>query len=439
MRIARVPVVPMSYGNAAKILSQLKGQSVPQGWQGGLGFRYHLGGAGIRVRVAVWPERGDRAFKRIQNTFGIIRGSEYPDEVVIVGGHRDAWGHGAIDNVSGTVSILEAARAWGELLSAGHRPARTLVFATWDAEEWGLVGAFEWAELMADDLDRKAIAYINQDAIAGGYRFGASGSASLRTLMRDAAQVVRQPGDTVSIYDVWRGGADEEPTVGGLGGGSDFVAFHGYLGIPSLNYGFGGPGGIYHSAYDTRTFVERFGDPGYRAHTAAARLLAVLMGRLGNATLIPYEYSELGGQVIELVAQIRREPGAATIATALDRLASAGAILAQVGRNFAVVRNGVLWSDKSPDSVAEINSVLRQIERQMLDPAGLPDRPSLRHQIFAPDRDNGYANVPFPAIAEALRDGDSARAAEAARTLAERVTRAAALMDEATRALPADQ
>src|SRR5690606_9746778 len=234
------------------------------------------------------------------NTFGIIRGSEYPDEVVIVGGHRDAWGHGAIDNVSGVVSILEAARAWGEMLRSGNRPSRTLVFATWDAEEWGLVGSFEWAELMAEDLDRTAIAYINQDVTASGYRFGASGSASLRTLIRDVAQVVGQPADTVTIYAAWRGNSDDEPPVGGLGGGSDFVAFHGYLGIPSLDFGFGGPGGIYHSAYDTRTFVERFGDPGYRAHTADARLLAVLMARLANATVIPYEYSELGEQVIEL-------------------------------------------------------------------------------------------------------------------------------------------
>jgi N-acetylated-alpha-linked acidic dipeptidase len=439
MGIARIPVVPMSYGNAAKILARLEGPSVPQGWQGGLGFRYHVGGAGIRVRVGVWPERGDRALKRIQNTFGIIRGSEYPDEVVIVGGHRDAWGHGAIDNVSGVVSILEAARAWGEVLRSGNRPSRTLVFATWDAEEWGLVGAFEWAELMAGELDRKAIAYINQDVTASGYRFGASGSASLRTLIRDVAQVVDQPADTVTIYAAWRGNSDDEPQVGGLGGGSDFVAFHGFLGIPSLNFGFGGPGGIYHSAYDTRTFVERFGDPGYRAHTADARLLAVLMARLANATVIPYEYSELGEQVIELVEQVRREPGAGSIATALDRLGSAGAILAQVGRNFAVARNGVLWSDRTPEAVAEINSILRQVERQMLDPEGLPGRPALRHQIFAPDRDNGYANVPFPAIAEALRDGDSVRAAEAARFLAERVTRAAALMDQATRALPTDR
>src|SRR5690606_10064256 len=158
----------------------------------------------------------------------------------------------------------------------------------------------------------------------------------------------------------------------------------------------------YHSAYDTRTFVERFGDPGYRAHTADARLLAVLMARLANATVIPYEYSELGEQVIELVAQVRREPGASSIATALDRLASAGAILARVGRSCAVARNGVLWSDRTPEGVAEINSILRQVERQMLDPNGLPGRPALRHQIFAPDRDNGYANVPFPAIAEAL-------------------------------------
>jgi N-acetylated-alpha-linked acidic dipeptidase len=139
--VPKIPVVPISYGNAEQLLRDMRGPSVPSGWQGGLPFRYHLGDERVRARVALWPERGERAFKTIENTFGIIRGSQFPDEMVIVGGHRDSWGPGAADNVSGVVSILEAARAWGEALKAGERPLRTIVFATWDAEEWGLVGS----------------------------------------------------------------------------------------------------------------------------------------------------------------------------------------------------------------------------------------------------------------------------------------------------------
>lgn len=441
MAIARIPVVPIGYGNAARILRDIGGQSVPNEWQGGIGFRYHIGGSGQRVRVAVWPERGPRAYKRIQNTLGVLKGDRFPNEVIIAGGHRDAWGHGAIDNVTGTVSILEAARAWGEMARQGDRPDRTLMFATWDAEEWGLIGAFEWAEQMAEHLDREAIAYINQDGVASGTRFGASGSAALHQLIRDVTRTISQPGDSGSVYAAWssRSAATRsEPAVGGLGGGSDFVAFHGFLGIPSLDYGFGGAGGVYHSAYDTRTFVERFGDPGYVSHRAAAQLLAVLMARLGNAEVIPYDYAALGEQVVELVATTRDEPGAATIATALDGLASAGSVLTQLGRQFAVARNGALSRGAAPDSLGEVNTLLRQVERQMLDPAGLPGRPALRHQVFAPDRDNGYANVQFPAIVEALRDGNSPRAAQATRDLAERVRRAAALVEQATRALSTD-
>ncbi len=442
MNIARIPVVPIGYGNAEQILAVIGGASVPNEWQGGLGFRYHLGGSGeARVRVAVWPERGPRAWKRIQNTLGILRGTEYPDEMVLAGGHRDAWGHGAIDNVTGTVSILEAARAWGTLAAQGNRPQRTLVFATWDAEEWGLIGAFEQAELMQESLGREAIAYINQDAVAGGTNFGASGSAALHELIRDVTRSVGQPGDSGSVYQYWAdraasGGSSAPPTVGGLGGGSDFVAFHGFLGIPSLNYGFGGPGGIYHSAYDTRTFVERFGDPGYKSHRAAAQLLTILMARLGNAAVIPYDYGALGEQVVSLVDLTRDEPGAATIASALDALERAGTVLSQLGRQFTVARNGALSGSNPPDAFARANAIIRRVERQLVDSAGLPGRPSLRHQIFAPDRDNGYANVQFPAIVEALRDGDSPRAAEATRILAERVRRAAAMVEEATRALP---
>ena len=187
----------MSYGNAELLREDLDGPGVPAGWQGGLPFRYHIGDRAVQVRVAVFPERGERAFKTIHNTFGTIRGSTHPDELVIIGGHRDAWGPGAADNVSGVVTILEAARAWGAALTQGSRPRRTIVFATWDAEEWGLVGSTEWTELMRDTLTAKAVAYLNVDVSASGRSFGSSGTASLHGLMRDATRTVMQPGDTV--------------------------------------------------------------------------------------------------------------------------------------------------------------------------------------------------------------------------------------------------
>jgi N-acetylated-alpha-linked acidic dipeptidase len=406
-----------------------------------MGFRYHVGNDAVRLRVGVWPERGQRAYKRIQNTFGFIRGSEAPEELVIVGAHRDAWSPGAVDNVSGTVSVMEAARAWGQLLAEGVRPRRSLVFATWDAEEWGLVGAIEWSEQMADSLRSRAVAYINLDVTASGRMFSASGTASLHGLMRDVARTVAQPGDTVTVYRDWQRRtvttARPEPSLGDLGGGSDFMAFYNHLGIPSIAFGFGGPGGSYHSGYDTWSFMERFGDPGYLAHRASAQLAAVLMARLANAEVVPFDYGALGEHLMELVARTRSEPGAAAISGALDGLSGAGGVLAQIGRRHTVVRNGALNDGRPSARFTASNALLRQVERRLIDPAGLPGRPILRHLVFASDRDNGYANVQFPAIVEALRDGDTARADAAARDLASRVRAAAALVEEATTALGA--
>lgn len=441
MGISGIPVVPIGYGNAGRIMNKLGGPSVPNGWQGGMGFRYHVGDDAVRLRVAVWPERGARAYKRIQDTFGFIRGSESPGELVIVGAHRDAWSPGAVDNVSGTVSVMEAARAWGRLLAEGHRPKRSLVFATWDAEEWGLIGAVEWAEQMADTLRNVAVAYINLDVTASGRMFSASGTASLHELMRDVTRSVTQPADTVSVYRDWQRRTvtttRPEPILGDLGGGSDFMAFYNHLGIPSLAFGFGGPGGSYHSGYDTWTFMERFGDPGYLAHRASAQLAAVLMARLANAEVVPFDYGALGEYLVELVARTRLEPGAASISAALDGLAGASGVLAQLGRRLTVARNGALADGRDAARFTASNSLLRQVERQLVHPDGLPDRPILRNLVFASDRDNGYANVQFPAIVEALRDGNPERAAAAARDLATRVRSAAALVEQATTALGA--
>ena len=188
MEIPHIPVVPISYGNAGELLEGLRGHDIPQAWQGGLPFRYHVGPGPVRARVKVTDDRATHGTKPIYDTFGIIRGSEFPDELVIVGGHRDAWGPGAADNVSGTVSVLEAARAVADAVKNGYRPKRTIVFATWDAEEWGLLGSTEYVEDDSLRLMRGGVAYLNQDVAAQGARFGGGGSPSLRPMLRDIAR-----------------------------------------------------------------------------------------------------------------------------------------------------------------------------------------------------------------------------------------------------------
>lgn len=440
MGLPSIPVVPIGYGNAARLLRAMGGPEVPSGWQGGLRFPYHLGGERVRVRVAVWPERGERAYKEIANTFGIIRGASRPDELVIVGAHRDAWSPGALDNVSGTVSVLEAARAWAAAVRDGLRPARTLVFATWDAEEWGLIGSSEWVEEHGDSLAAATVAYINQDVIASGRMFGASGTASLHDLVRDVTRGVRQPGDTVSVHRDWSRrtttSSRPQPPLGDLGGGSDFMGFYNHLGIPSVNFGFGGPGGSYHSGYDTWTFVERFADPGYLSHAAAARLVAVLMARLANAAVVPFEPADLGSYLGALVTRTREEPGADGIGSALDSLAVAAQGLSAAGLELRRLRESALAGDHPPEAFDSANALLRQVERRLLRAEGLPGRPFLRNLVFASDRDNGYANVQFPAIVEALRDGDAAGARAAAHELTGKVREATAIVARAAAALP---
>ncbi|HEX2205868.1 MAG TPA: M20/M25/M40 family metallo-hydrolase, partial [Longimicrobium sp.] len=341
MGVPRIPVVPMGYGNAAELLRGVRGADVPQPWQGGLPFRYHVGPGPVVARLVVETDAATAGFKEIWNTFGTVRGSELPDEVVMIGAHRDAWGPGAFDNVSGTVSVLEAARAVMEQVRAGHRPKRTLVFATWDAEEWGLIGSTEYVEEDSARLLRGGVAYLNQDVSASGPVFGAGGSPSLRSTLRDVVRVVPAPGGEGTVYAGWRRSAavadSLEPPMGDPGGGSDFAGFYNHLGIPHTDWGFGGPGGVYHSQYDTHAWMSRFGDPGFRGHAASASIGAAMLLRLANAEVLPYDYAEyartMRGYVPAVESALRAHAwdtaGAAPLRAAIDGMARAAAAFAQ--------------------------------------------------------------------------------------------------------------
>jgi len=278
MDVPHIPVLPISYGNATELLRGLKGNSIPQTWEGGLPFRYHVGPGPVRARIAVTTDAATNPYKEIWDTFGVIRGTDFPGEIVMIGGHRDAWGPGAADNVSGTISVLGAAHAIADQVKAGMRPRRTIVFATWDAEEWGLLGSTEFVEEDSLRLRNHAVAYLNQDDIAQGPNFSAGGSPSLREVLRDVTKHVPDPSKQGSVYDVWRKRANLaadslEPQMGDPGGGSDFAGFYNHLGIPITDWGFGGPQGVYHSAYDSYHWMSKFGDREFRC--AAVRLRGI--------------------------------------------------------------------------------------------------------------------------------------------------------------------
>jgi len=440
--IPRIPVLPMSYGNARRFLEPLAGPSVPQPWQGALPFRYHVGPGPVRARLHVKTERGARGFHKIWNTVGVIRGDRWPDEWVVVGGHRDAWGPGARDNVSGTVSVLESARAFATLAREGTRPARTVVFATWDAEEWGLIGSTEWVEELEDSLRAHVVAYINEDGTFSGPDFGGAGSPSLKPLFRAAARVVPDPIGPGSVYDVWlrrHNGDTTALTLGNLGGGSDFAGFYHHIGIPSGGIGFDGPDGIYHSMYDSYDWMTRFGDPGYKSHRAGSQLVAVILGRLANSDILPLDYATFGAEMNALVTQldsgITRKEWGTTVNTqgltdALDHFTA-------VARAFGAVRDSALARPGGVDAARaqRVNRALMQVERRLTRPEGLASRPWYRSLQFASDVDNGYATMAFPTVNEAIRYADAATANRELTQLAGRVDQARAALVEAAAAL----
>lgn len=435
--LPKIPVVPISGENAQLLIAQVRGTDIPAGWQGGLALRYHVGPGPVRVKVDVKTDAATNGTKAIHNTLGYLRGTEFPDEYVYIGGHRDSWGAGAADNISGTVSVLEAARALADLAKRGVRPKRTVVFATWDAEEWGLMGSTEYVEDDSLRLKRGAVAYLNQDVSAQGTLFGGGGTPSLRPVLRDIVKSVPLPTGKGTVYDGWRLSSGTradtlEPPMGDPGGGSDFAGFYNHFGIPIADWGFGGPSGIYHSAYDTFAWMERFGDPGFLYHATAARVGAAMLLRLANAEILPYDYVEFArtmrGYLRPLARGFSSKGWDESAITPLERAITR---LEQSAQRFATTRDSALARGVPVSSQRATNAVLLKVERAFARDSGLRGRPWYRSLIYVADVDNGYSNMNFPGVNEALRAGDRALATTEIADLAQRFEAAATLMDEA--------
>jgi len=435
--LPKIPVVPISGENAQRLIAQVRGTDIPPSWQGGLALRYHVGPGPVRVKVDVKTDAATNGTKAIHNTLGYLRGTEFPDEYVYIGGHRDSWGAGAADNISGTVSVLEAAQALADLAKRGMRPKRTIVFATWDAEEWGLMGSTEYVEDDSLRLKRGAVAYLNQDVSAQGTLFGGGGTPSLRPVLRDIVKTVPLPTGKGTVYDGWRltsgTRADSlEPPMGDPGGGSDFAGFYNHFGIPIADWGFGGPSGIYHSAYDTFAWMERFGDPGFLYHATAARVGAAMLLRLANAEILPYDYVEFARTMRGYLAPLTRGfTSKGWDAAAIAPLERGIARLEQSAQRFATTRDSALARGVPVSAQRATNTVLLKVERAFARDSGLRGRPWYRSLIYVADVDNGYSNMNFPGVNEALRAGDRALALTEVADLAQRFEAAATLMDDA--------
>ncbi|MGP1345175.1 MAG: M28 family peptidase [Phycisphaerales bacterium] len=430
VELPTIPVQPIGWAAAMEIMSRMEGDEIADGsWQGGLACRHRLtGGSDLVVRVSVEQER---RLTRTANVIGTLKGSAHPDEQVIIGCHHDAWTAGAGDPLAGLICLFECARVLADrAVNHGERPERTIVFAAWGAEEYGIIGSTEFVESRRERLERDAIAYINLDMAAMGPDFRASAWPSLKRAVIDATRDV-PPAAAMSsstVYADWRGrSGDGEIGVGTLGGGSDHVPFLMHAGVPSIALGAGGSRGVsYHSAYDNIAWYEKVVGDDYGSAVMITRVLGVLATRLANADLHPVHPSETLREARDQVADLRRRAEAAgllsdAVARGLDLLEQrAGEIADQLDASHSAavsaLGNGRLSSGSHH---ALVNEALRGLDRGWLgapDPGmatGLTGRPWFRNLLVATDENSGYASWALPELRRAIERGDAGAVDEA--------------------------
>jgi N-acetylated-alpha-linked acidic dipeptidase len=450
---ATIPSLPISYEAAREILGILAGPNVPTGWQGGLPLAYHVGPGPAEVRFEI---EMDYQIRPIWNVIATIPGTVETDRWIMVGNHRDAWVYGAVDPGSGTAATLEMCRALGEAKKSGWQPRRTIVYASWDAEEYGLVGSTEWAEEHAKTVDQKVALLLNVDSAVSGKELEMGGVPSLRDLALDAAGAVTDVRTGKPLRDVWLDAkrtawagtsplglsdpiweesatecADHPeprssrfiPQLHPLGSGSDYTVFLDHLGVPALDMGFTGGYGVYHSIYDNFTWMEKFGDPEFVSHTMAARLYTVIVMRAAGADVLPFRFGPyalaLRDHVDDLrLLQSRRvrakspasgsEDGARQNSEGFEGLPSLVAAVRSFQARAEELDHALdeFASHDHPggDALPRINDALTRVERAFLLAGGLPGRPWFKHAIYAPGVTTGYGAWPLPAIREAIEE-----------------------------------
>lgn len=455
--LPHIPVQPIAYGDAKRLLEPLRGPLRPKGFQGGFPFPYHVGGTSdVRVHLKTDIEF---ATKTIWNVITRIDGAAEKDRWVVLGNHRDAWVFGAVDPNSGTTAMIELGRGLGRLLKSGWKPRRSIVLCSWDAEEQGLIGSTEWVEENAAELKEKAVAYLNMDAAVSGPNFGASSVPSMWRLIRESAQDIRDPKTGKSVFEAWRDRARDNasdsdrydaegrakpllpPRIGALGSGSDYTPFLQHLGVPSLDMGFGGDYGVYHSAYDSFYWMSHFGDPTFQYHVAAAQIWGTVTMRLADAGGLQLDYTDYAAQLREFAEETKRLANRKSLGGSFDSKSLLRAIedfeeaAARIEKRR---REDILDSEKkdgAEDSRAvtrlrRINDALIQTERALIDDRGLRGRSWYKHQVYAPGFYTGYAALPFPDLRQAIEDGRVADAGEAANRIIEAIKRATGVLEK---------
>jgi N-acetylated-alpha-linked acidic dipeptidase len=459
----QIPVLPIGYADAQPLLAALEGRSVPAAWRGGLPLTYHFGPGPAKVHLKLAFDWGQ---KPVLDVIATMRGSEEPDVWIVRGNHYDGWVNGANDPISGQSSLLEEARALGQLAKEGWRPKRTLIYAAWDGEEPGLIGSTEWVETHADDLTKHAALYLNTDETGRGF-FGAGGSHSLEQLVNDVEKEITDPETNVSVWKrqqaalLIRGGRRPgsaphpgtsnlmtRPTLplDAIGSGSDFAAFLDHLSIASLSFGFGGEdrSGTYHSAYDDPWFEDHFGDKDKAYGRALAQISGTLVMRAADADILPYDYtiltetlksydSELKALLKSLTeeAETRKRnidmgfypltndpknpaqsPALQPVPPEMD-FSSLDNAIGALGKAAANAQQAeAKWLELAPEKRKVLNEKLTMAERKFAYGGGLPGRPWVRNLLYAPGTLTGYGAKTIPGVREALEQGRYPEASE---------------------------
>jgi N-acetylated-alpha-linked acidic dipeptidase len=455
--IMKIPVLPISYADAQPLLAAMTGPVAPEAWRGALPITYRIGPGPARVHLKLafnWT------ITPLYNVIARLPGSTWPDEWVVRGNHMDGWVNGAADPLSGLVAELEEARAMGELWKQGWRPKRTIVYAGWDGEEHGLIGSTEWAEQHADELQRKAVLYLNTDGNGRGY-LGVEGSHYLEGLVNAVARDIEDPETKQSVWKRWQAaviargdakakaearGGRSDLRIGALGSGSDYTPFIQHLGIPTLNMGFGGEGGggVYHSIYDSFAWYSRFADTSFVYGRALAQTVGTVIMRVASADVLPYQFDLLAetarGYATELKAlrdgeaakiaetakqldegvfaltndpwDVRQPPKREATPPVLEfaRMDNALDSLTRAAQRYERAQAAAAAANLAAVALSPLNALLRTADQEMLLPEGLPRRPWFRHSLYAPGLYTGYGVKTMPGVREAIDQHDWAAA-----------------------------
>jgi N-acetylated-alpha-linked acidic dipeptidase len=433
LSLPKIISAPLSYKDARVILESLGGPEVPKPWRGALPLTYRAGPGTSKVRMRV---RIDDRIRPIWTVTGVILGSERPDDVVIVGNHRDAWVYGGVDPSSGSAALMELARTLGDLRRGGWQPSRSIMFASWDAEEFTLTSSTEWGEQHESSLRQNAVAYLNVDSAASGPNLSIAAVPALNRLLEDVTMTIRDPASGLTLAARARDhaarergalptGAADDLVDNRLGSGSDYTVFLNFLGTPIADLSFDGPYGVYHSMYDNHHWVDTIGDPGFRYHETLVRLWGLVALRLAQADVVPLDYTAYADRLDEFVAEVGKRwtntPGAP--ADPMSEVRTAVADLRSAAIDFNERREDALRQGDRRRLDA-LDRQLLGVERAFLETDGIPGRPWFRHLIYAPKFT--YAPEVLPGVAEAVDAGDHQRARVQADRLAKSLRRAAA-------------